>query len=215
MSTATIVAPTGVPFKIAINIPVTVHISDRIAELISTSLKLLNNCITESAGKITRADINNEPTRFIANTMIVAIIIASIRLIPSTFKPEAFENLSSNVIEKILGYKMINTPITIIDAMTHNHTSAMDNVRMDVEPNSVLHTSPLILEDGGKIFINRYPIASDPVDIIPISASPWMRLFCPVRRMRIAATIVIGNTKYIFCCTKPVIIAIDIAPNAT
>lgn len=36
--------------------------------------------IADKDGKITKADINKEPTRFIAKTMIIAITIANIRL---------------------------------------------------------------------------------------------------------------------------------------
>ena len=36
--------------------------------------------VEDKDGKITKADINKEPTRFIAKTMIIAITIANIRL---------------------------------------------------------------------------------------------------------------------------------------
>ena len=81
ISTVTIVAPTGVLQSIATSIPVTVQISDRTAAPINTALKLLNNCITDNAGKITSAEINKEPTRFIASTTITAMITAKIKLI--------------------------------------------------------------------------------------------------------------------------------------
>ena len=58
-----------------------VQISDRTAAPINTALKLLNNCITDNAGKITSAEINKEPTRFIASTTITAMITAKIKLI--------------------------------------------------------------------------------------------------------------------------------------
>ena len=61
---------------------------------------------------------------------------------------------------------------TMIDAITHNQTSALESVRIDVEPKSVLHTSPLIFAVGGNRFINRYPSASAPVEIMPTIASP-------------------------------------------
>ena len=135
--------------------PVTVQISDRIAAPINTALKLLNNCITDNAGKITSADINKDPTRFIARTTITAMITAKIKLIWSAFSPVALEKFSSNVTAKIFGYNITNIIRTIIDAMTHNQTSALESVRIDVDPKSVLHTSPLILAVGGNRFIKR------------------------------------------------------------
>ena len=66
MSTATIVEPTGVEHTIEIKIPEAAQKTERQAEQIVTDLKLLNTLIAESAGKITRAEISSEPTRFIA-----------------------------------------------------------------------------------------------------------------------------------------------------
>ena len=76
---ATIVLPTGVPARIAISKPEVEQITEIIAEQIVTDLKLLNNRIAERAGKITRAEMSNEPTRFMANTIIMAMIIAITR----------------------------------------------------------------------------------------------------------------------------------------
>ena len=50
------------------------------AEQIVTERKLLNTRIAESAGKITSAEISSEPTRFMAMTMMTAMITAMIRL---------------------------------------------------------------------------------------------------------------------------------------
>ena len=66
----------GVPARIEIKIPITEQITDIIAEQIVTERKLLNICIDDKAGNIIKAEINNEPTRFIANTMTTAIITA-------------------------------------------------------------------------------------------------------------------------------------------
>nr|WP_288679947.1 hypothetical protein [uncultured Brachyspira sp.] len=64
------------PARIEIKIPITEQITDIIAEQIVTERKLLNICIDDKAGNIIKAEINNEPTRFIANTMTTAIITA-------------------------------------------------------------------------------------------------------------------------------------------
>lgn len=80
ISIATIVEPTGVPARIEIIMPDKAHTTENIAEQIVTARKFLNKRIAESAGKITRADISREPTRFIANTMMTAMITAIKRL---------------------------------------------------------------------------------------------------------------------------------------
>ena len=79
-STATIVEPTGVPARTEIKRPVSEQITETTAEHIVTERKLLKTRIAERAGKITRAEIRREPTRFIASTMIIAIMIAITRL---------------------------------------------------------------------------------------------------------------------------------------
>lgn len=80
ISTATMVEPTGVPAKMEARIPKTAQNTENIAENTMTDLKLLNNRIEESAGKIINADIKREPTRFIANTIITAMTTAIRRL---------------------------------------------------------------------------------------------------------------------------------------
>ena len=102
MSAATIVEPTGVPDMIDIKIPIRVHTTDSTAEHIVTDLKLLKIRIAESAGKIIRAEIKSEPTKFIARTIITAIITAISRLYALDFVPTALAKLSSNVTAKIL-----------------------------------------------------------------------------------------------------------------
>ena len=79
-SAATIVLPTGVPARIESKSPVTEQTTEMIAEQTVTERKLLKTRIAEMAGKITRAEIKSEPTRFIASTMITAIMIAITRL---------------------------------------------------------------------------------------------------------------------------------------
>lgn len=80
ISAATIVEPTGVPATIDISMPASVQMTDSTAEQIVTFRKLLNTLIADSAGKITRAEISNDPTRFIASTIIVAVMTAIITL---------------------------------------------------------------------------------------------------------------------------------------
>ena len=77
---ATMVEPTGVPARIEISIPVTAQITDRITEKIVTDLKLLKMRMEDIAGKITRAEIIKEPTRFIAMTITTATMTAMSRL---------------------------------------------------------------------------------------------------------------------------------------
>ena len=79
-SAVTIVAPTGVEQRIERIMPVPAHITDITAEHIVTLLKLLKTRIADSAGKIISAEISREPTRFIAITIIIAVIMAIIRL---------------------------------------------------------------------------------------------------------------------------------------
>lgn len=80
MSMSTIVDPIGVPAIIEISIPKTEHITDKMAEPITTHLKLLKIRIVDRAGNIIRAEVSSEPTSFIAKTIIIAIITAIIRL---------------------------------------------------------------------------------------------------------------------------------------
>lgn len=96
------VDPTGVPASMDIIIPNNAQNTDMKAEHMVTALKLLNNLIAQRAGKITSADIKSEPTRFIASTIITAIIMAIIRLYLLAFTPTAFEKSSSKVTAKIL-----------------------------------------------------------------------------------------------------------------
>lgn len=102
ISTATIVGPTGVPATIDINRPLAAENTEMIAELIVTDLKLLNTRIALNAGKIIKADINNEPTRFIAKTIIIAVTTAINKLYKLALTPVALAKFSSNVTAKIL-----------------------------------------------------------------------------------------------------------------
>ena len=73
ISAKTIVGPTGVPAIIEAMMPMAVHTTEIIAEQMVTDLKDLNIRILLKAGKIINAEINNEPTKFIAKTMIMAV----------------------------------------------------------------------------------------------------------------------------------------------
>lgn len=72
--------PTGVPAKTAIKSPSAEQTTEITADEIVTALKLLKSRIDDRAGKITRAEIKSEPTRFMARTIIIAMIIAITRL---------------------------------------------------------------------------------------------------------------------------------------
>ena len=79
ISADTIVEPTGVSAKIEIIMPEKAQSRDIITEQIITLRKLLKTLIAESAGKIMRADISRDPTKFIAMTIITAITTAMSR----------------------------------------------------------------------------------------------------------------------------------------
>ena len=79
-SAATIVDPTGVPWMIAVTMPASAPRTEMTAEHMDTFRKLRHTCIAEIAGKMIRAEISSEPTRFIASTMITAITTAIIVL---------------------------------------------------------------------------------------------------------------------------------------
>ena len=96
------VEPTGADITIETTMPKNEHSTEITAEHNTTPLKLLMILIAERAGNITRAEISSEPTRFIPNTIITAIITAIRRLNLSVFIPVAFAKFSSNVTANIL-----------------------------------------------------------------------------------------------------------------
>ena len=57
--------------------------------------------MADNAGKMTRAEISREPTRFMASTMITAMIMAISRLYTPVLVPVARAKSSSNVTAKI------------------------------------------------------------------------------------------------------------------
>ena len=80
MSATTIVGPTGVEKSIAHKIPDIAHTHEITAEQMTTPLKERTTRIAESAGNISNAEMRSEPTKFIARTMIIAVITAINRL---------------------------------------------------------------------------------------------------------------------------------------
>ena len=102
ISTATMVEPTGVPPTMDRSIPSKAQATDSTAEQIVTARKLRNSRMADRAGKITRAEISSEPTRFMASTMITATITAIHRLYSPARVPAARAKLSSKVTAKIL-----------------------------------------------------------------------------------------------------------------
>ena len=70
------VEPTGVENIIDNTMPKKAQKTDNILEKITTPLKLCITLIADKAGNITSADISKEPTKFIPNTIITAIITA-------------------------------------------------------------------------------------------------------------------------------------------
>ena len=102
MSTATIVEPTGVLQRMEMRIPSSAQVTERTAEHKVTPRKLLNRRIALMAGKMIRAEISRDPTRFIASTMITAMTTAISRLYASALVPDARAKSSSKVTAKIL-----------------------------------------------------------------------------------------------------------------
>lgn len=108
----------------------------------------------------------------------------------------------------------MKTTTTTIERDIHNITSSIDNVKMEVAPNNVLHTSPARFVDTENKFISKYPIAREPTEIIAMAASPLIFLFCWVLRSNTAQPIVTGVTK-IKLFVKFKTEAMEIAPKAT
>ena len=113
------VEPTGVPARIEARSPTTVHTTEKAAEKIITDLKLLKSRIAESAGKIINAEIRSEPTRFIASTMITAMVTAIKKLYAPHFYSRCFgkafiKSNGKNLVIKhaennYYGYRQCNT----------------------------------------------------------------------------------------------------------
>ena len=80
ISAVTIVEPTGVDSRIEAIMPKPAQMTDITAEQIITERKLLKTRMAESDGKIISAEMSSEPTRFMARTMISAVMTALRRL---------------------------------------------------------------------------------------------------------------------------------------
>ena len=74
------VEPTGVSKRIDERMPNIAQKTDITAEKRMTDLKFLKSRMDERAGKMIRAEIKREPTRFMARTITMAIITAVKRL---------------------------------------------------------------------------------------------------------------------------------------
>ena len=74
------VEPTGVSKRIDERMPNIAQKTDITAEKRMTDLKFLKSRMDERAGKMIRAEIKREPTRFMARTITMAIIMAIKRL---------------------------------------------------------------------------------------------------------------------------------------
>ena len=107
----------------------------------------------------------------------------------------------------------MKTMTVAIDRPIQSHTSTIDKVKIETEPNNVVQTSAETLDEVGKIFINKYPIANAPTDSIATAASPLILLFCDVLNRSIAAPMVTGIA-IIMLLVKPTTAATAIAPKA-
>lgn len=74
------VEPTGVSKRIDERMPNIAQKTDITAEKRMTDLKFLKSLMDERAGKMIRAEIKREPTRFMARTITMAIITEIKRL---------------------------------------------------------------------------------------------------------------------------------------
>ena len=97
---------------------------------------------------------------------------------------------------------------------THTHTSAFVSVRMEVEPKSVLHTSPDTLAEAENMLSSRYPNAIEPTENMAKAASPFIFVLVPVLRRSTAQSTVTGRTIMSSVLTDKTA-AIAIAPKAT
>ena len=76
-------------------------------------------------------------------------------------------------------------------------TSLGVRVKIEVEPKRVVQTSPERFVFGEKIFISKYPKASDVVEINARPVSPFIfEFFSPHKRIT-AKIVVTGRTKYV------------------
>ena len=103
--------------------------------------------------------------------------------------------------------------MTETESTTERITSPFVSVRIDVEPNSVVQTSPERFVGGAKRFRKRYPNAREPTLIIPTAASAFTIEEGRLQRRRTAKTMVTARTKYMLF-EKLSTVATASAPNA-
>lgn len=108
----------------------------------------------------------------------------------------------------------MNMDTTNTDNTALNHTSIFVNVRIEVEPNRTVHTSPLKLVEVENTFMSKYPMARAPTENMANVASPLILVFCPVRKSSMAQTTVIVKINGILFVTFKDV-AMAIAPKAT
>lgn len=87
--------------------------------------------------------------------------------------------------------------MTAMLSTTEIITSVFVSVRMDVEPNNVVHTSPERFVFGEKMFMRRYPNASAEVEMSARLVSPLIFEFCFPHKSMIAKMVVTGRIKYV------------------
>lgn len=101
-----------------------------------------------------------------------------------------------------------------MDNATDNRTSPTVKVKIEVEPNKVVQTSPTKLGLEEKMFIKRYPMARELTESMAMAASPFNLKRLPKHSNKIAQRMVTGKTK-IISFPKFKIPATAIAANAT
>ena len=104
--------------------------------------------------------------------------------------------------------------MTRTERTEHITTSKTSSVSIDIEPKSVVHTSPAIFDELANMFVTRYPRARAPTESIAIAASPLIFESEPRLRSSTAQITVTGKTTIISPAISKTV-AIDNAPNAT
>ena len=85
-----------------IMIPLEAETTETAAEQMMTCRNVPNRRIADSAGKMINAEVRSEPTRFMARTMMTAVMTAMNRLYRDASIPVAVAKFSSKVTAKIL-----------------------------------------------------------------------------------------------------------------
>ena len=85
------------PIKIDVIIPIKAQAIERMLDTTMVFLKLLTKNLAQSVGKIIKAVISSDPTKYIERTMVNDVIIDIKKFILSTFIPLDKAKSSSNV----------------------------------------------------------------------------------------------------------------------